>query len=104
MGTGHQRSSASNPRALTSSGRHLRMFISEISSSEEINETLPGRIGLMIRALDLRRLRGSILRSVLKERVRYGTAHALVKQNEERAGANALISESIRVGPAHALQ
>jgi hypothetical protein len=31
---------------------------------------LHGRIGLMIRRLDLRWLRGSILGSVLKERVR----------------------------------
>jgi hypothetical protein len=54
---------------LISSGTHLRIFLSEISSSEEINEMLHGRIGVMIRLLDLRRLRGSILRSVLKERV-----------------------------------
>src|SRR5713226_7576701 len=89
---------------LTSSGRHLRIFLSEISSSEEINEMLHGRIGVMIRLLDLRWLRGSILGSVLEERVRQGAAHALVKQNEQRAGANALVGESIRVGPANALQ
>jgi hypothetical protein len=55
---------------LTSSGRHLRIFLSEISSREEIDEMLHGRIGVMIRFLDLRWLRGSILGSVLKERVR----------------------------------
>jgi len=55
---------------LTSSGQHLRIFLSEISSREEMNEMLHGCIGLMIRLLDLRWLRGSILGSVLKERVR----------------------------------
>ena len=55
---------------LTSSGQYLRIFLSEISSGEEINEMLHGRIGVMIRLLDFRWLWGSILGSVLKERVR----------------------------------
>ena len=55
---------------LAASGRHLRILTSEISRGEEIDEMLHGRIGLMIRFLDLGRLRGSIFRSALKERVR----------------------------------
>src|SRR5438309_10195823 len=55
---------------LISSGRHLRIFLSEISSSEQINETLHGRIGLMIRPLDLGGFRRSVHGLVLKERVR----------------------------------
>ena len=74
------------------------MFLSEISSSEQINETFHGRIGLMIRSLDL----GGFRRSV-KERVRSRAADPFVKQNEQRAGTNPFVGESIRVGRADAL-
>jgi hypothetical protein len=37
---------------LASSGRHLRILLSEISCGEEVDEMLNGRIGLMIRLLD----------------------------------------------------
>jgi hypothetical protein len=58
------------PTGLAPSRRHLRILLSEISRREEIDEPLHGRIGLMIRLLDLGRQRGSIFRSALKERVR----------------------------------
>jgi glycosyltransferase involved in cell wall biosynthesis len=53
---------------LASSGRHLRILLSEISRCEEIDEMLHGRIGLMIRLLDWGWLRRSIFRPMLKER------------------------------------
>ncbi len=65
---------------------------------------LPGRIGVMIRLLDLRWLRGSILGSMLKEGVRQGAADAFVKQDEQRTGANPVAGQSVRVGTADALQ
>jgi hypothetical protein len=65
---------------------------------------LHGRIGLIICLLDRRRLWETILGSMLKERVGQGAADAFVKQNEQRAGANPFVGQSVRVGTADALQ
>jgi hypothetical protein len=43
---------------------------------------LHGRIRLMIRLLDLRRVRGSILGAMVKQRIRQGAADPFVEQNE----------------------
>ena len=76
---------------LASSGRHLRIFPSEISCGEEIDQMLHGRICVMIRLLDFRWLWGSVFRAMLKERVRERAADALMKQNEERSDPKALL-------------
>src|ERR1700730_7594614 len=89
---------------LASSGRHLRISFSEISGGEEINQVLHGHIRFMIRPLDLRRLRGSILGPVMKQRVRQRAADPFVKQNEQCARLNPLLGESVRVRTADALQ
>ena len=65
---------------------------------------LYGRIGLMIRLLDLCRLRGSIRGSVLKERVRQRAADPFVEQNEHRPRANPLLGEAVRIRTADALE
>src|SRR5713226_4441517 len=51
---------------------------------EEIDQPLDGRIRLMIRPLDLCRLRRAILRSVMEQGVRQWAADSFVKQNEHR--------------------
>ena len=89
---------------LASSGRHLRIFLSEISCGEEIDEMLHRGVGVMIRLLDLRGLRSSIFGMVLKERVRERAADALMKQNEQRTDPNPFVCESIGIRATEALQ
>lgn len=63
-----------------------------------------GRVRLMIRLLDLRWLRRSVLGSVLKERVRQGAADSFVKENEEGGRPNPFVGQAIRVGTADAFK
>src|SRR5712692_1008264 len=90
--------------ALESSGSHLRISLSENSGGEEIDQPLDGRVRLMIRPLDLCRLRRAILRSVMEQGVRQWAADSFVKQNEHRPDPYPLLGEAVRIRTPDALE